>query len=482
MADSSTPLANRARFSLGEIAAATGGELAQLPVGVDLQTEVVGVSTDTRTIGEGSLFVALHGARFNGHAFLQEATARGARAAVVEQSSLEKLDAPPEKLALIVVKSTLRALGVIAKFHRARFDIPVVAVTGSYGKTTTRAMIVAALGAKYRVLTSQENFNNEIGVPHTLLQLDETHEAAVVELAMRGAGQIAYLAEIAAPTVGVITNIGPQHIELLGSIENIAAAKAEILAFLPATGAAILPADDEYLDFFTDQANAARIVTFGSNPSAEYCASNIRTASNGNVAFSLHNAQFTLRHLQLPLPGAHNAINAAAALAVAGVLGVPLDAAAHALERVEVPGARMRVLRNEARDLTIIDDCYNAGPTSMRAALETLRDFPDAKRRVAVLGAMRELGQHSETEHRGVGALAANCAELVLGVGEETRVLLEEAREVGTIPFYEEWCEGAAEAAGKVLDLVREGDVVLVKGSRSVGLEAVVNALVGESE
>jgi UDP-N-acetylmuramoyl-tripeptide--D-alanyl-D-alanine ligase len=481
MAASSTPLANRARFTLGEIAAATGGELAQLPEGVDLQTEVVGVSTDTRTVENGALFIALHGIKFDGHEYLNKAAERGAIAALVEKSSLEKLESTPPNLALIQVRSTLRALGALANFHRKRFKIPVVAVTGSYGKTTTRAMIVAALGAQYRVLTSQENFNNEIGVPHTLLQIDETHEAAVVELAMRGTGQIAYLAEIAQPTVGVITNIGPQHIELLGSIENIAAAKSEILPFLPEDGAAILPADDEYLDFFTDQVESP-VVRFGRNPSAEYHVGSIATDENANVSFTIHNPNLETAAVKLPLPGAHNAINAAAALAVAGVLGVPLEAACRALENVEIPGARMRVLKNEARNITIIDDCYNAGPTSMRAALQTLREFPNAPRRVAVLGSMRELGEFSESEHRTVGALAAHCAELIIGVGDETRPLLNEAREVGAIPFHAEWCADAACAATRVLALVRDGDVVLVKGSRSIGLETVVNALAEQPE
>jgi UDP-N-acetylmuramoyl-tripeptide--D-alanyl-D-alanine ligase len=472
----STPLSNRARFSLGVIAAATGGEVAHLPEGLDLHCEIVGISTDTRALSINALFVALHGVKFDGHEYLQVAFERGARAALIEKSALEKIKNPPPGLALIQVKSTLRGLGALAAFHRKRFNIPIVAVTGSYGKTTTRAMIAAALAPKYRVLTSQGNFNNEIGVPQTLLQLDETHQAAVIEMAMRGAGQIEYLAIIAAPTVGVITNIGPQHIELLGSVENIAAAKAEVLRFLPEDGAAILSADDEYLDFFTDQVKA-RVVTFGLNPSAEYGVSNVHSDAAGDVVYSIHNSKSRIQNSKLPMPGAHNAINAAAALAVAGVLGVPLDESAHALENVEVPGARMKVVRNEAHGITIIDDCYNAGPNSMRAALETLREFPGAKRRVAVLGSMKELGSFSEKEHRGVGALAAQCAELVVGVGEETRVLLEEAKAVGAIPFHTEWCEDSACAARQMHDWVREGDVILVKGSRSVSLETVVNAL-----
>ena len=472
----STPSSNRASFSLFEIAQATKG----LVVRGDSATQTNGVSTDTRTLQNGSLFIPLKGENFDGHEYLAQAAASGAIAALIEKSSSVDLTNAPEPLALITVESTPAALGDLAAFHRKRFDIPVVAVTGSYGKTTTRAMISAALSAKYKVLTSQGNFNNEIGVPQTLLQLDASHEVVVIEMGMRGLGQIEYLSEIASPTIGVITNIGPQHIELLGSIQNIAQAKAEVLQFLPEHGAAILPGDDEYLDFFTDQVKA-RVVTFGLNPSSEYHVGPTHTEANGNVSFSIQTSKLKTQNLKLPLPGEHNAVNAAAALAVAGVLGVPLEDAARALEKVEVPGARMRVLQNELRGLTIIDDSYNAGPNSTRAALETLRDFPlkpeKPGRRVAILGAMKELGNHSVQEHREIGALAAHCAELVIGVGEETRPLLEEAQAVGAIPFHTQWCEDATCAATQVLDWIREGDVILVKGSRSVGLETVVNAL-----
>lgn len=472
---------NRARFSLLEIAQATKG----LMVRGDFSTEVRGVSTDTRTLQNDSLFIPLKGENFDGHNYLLQAAANGAIAALIEKSTAVNIESLPDDLALIVVEDALDALGDLAAFHRRRFEVPVVAITGSYGKTTTRAMIAAALSPKYKVLTAQGNFNNEIGVPQTLLQLDETHQVIVIEMGMRGTGQIEYLSEISAPTIGVITNIGPQHIELLGSIQNIAQAKAEVLQFLPENGAAILSGDDEYLDFFTDQVRA-RVVTFGLNPSSEFHVGTITPDKNGNVAFSIQSPDLKIQNLQLPLPGEHNAVNAAAALAVAGVLGVPLEDAARALEKVEVPGARMRVVRNEKRGLTIIDDCYNAGPTSMRAALETLRDFPinpeNPGRRVAILGAMKELGSYSVDEHRGIGALSAHCAELVIGVGDDTKPLLEEAKAVGAIPFHTQWCEDAACASTQVLDWIREGDVVLVKGSRSVGLETVVSALAGKSQ
>jgi len=476
----STPSANSAQFLLSQILQATNGELVSPRENSRIETFCTGVSTDTRTLENGALFIALKGENFDGHKYLTQAADGGAIAAIVEKSSLTEIENAPDSLALIAVDNTLEALGALAAFHRRRFDIPVVAVTGSYGKTTTRAMIAAALGAKYNVLTSQGNFNNEIGVPQTLLKLNESHEVAVIEMGMRGEGQIEYLSEIASPTIGVITNIGPQHIELLGSIQNIAEAKAEVLQSLPPHGAAILSADDEYIDFFTDQV-AGSVVRFGLNPSAEFHVSSTHTETNGNISFSIQNSELKTRNLKLPLPGEHNAVNAAAALAVAGVLGVPLEDAARALENVEVPGARMRVIKNEKLGLTVIDDCYNAGPTSTRAALQTLRDFPiiagNPGRRVAVLGAMKELGHHSAAEHRGVGALAAHCAELVIGVGEDTKPLLEEAQAVGAIPFHTHWCEDADCAATQVRDWVREGDVILVKGSRSVGLETVVNAL-----
>lgn len=460
---------NQARFTLEAAAAATGGEIVRNPA---TNVEFCGVSTDTRSITAGALFVALRGERFDGHNFLQQALDNGARAAIVEET-----DNAPDGMALIRVRSTLEAFGALAAAHRKQFDVSVVAVTGSYGKTTTRALIVQALSAKFNVLAPSGNFNNEIGVPQTLLQLDETHGAVVLEMGMRGTGQIAYLANIAQPTVAVITNIGPQHIELLGSLQAIAGAKAEVLPYLPMHGCAVLPADSEHLGFLKQYA-ACPVVTFGESEAADYRVLDTGADESGNVIFTIQNSELKIEDLKLPLPGRHNAVNAAAALAVAGVLRVPLKDAARALEHVEVPGARMRVV--QANGITIIDDCYNAGPNSMQAALETLRTFPGSGRRVAVLGAMRELGDWTVSEHRKIGAVAAKSAAVVVGVAEEARELVEAAKHVGAVPFYSDWCVDADAAAARVRELVREGDVVLVKGSRSVGLETVVSALVTE--
>lgn len=463
MSDQIAP--NHAAFSLREIADATNGELVR----GDMSTHVRGISTDTRALSGGELFIALRGERFDGHSMLQGAAKAGATAALVEENG----DAP-ESLALIRVDDTKQALGDLARAHRLKFEIPVVGVTGSYGKTTTRALIAAALNAKFRVLASAGNFNNEIGVPMTLFGLDESHGAAVVEMGMRGLEQIAYLSQVAVPTIGVITNIGPQHIEMLGSMENIARAKAELIEALPQDGIAILPVEDdvlphEYSCILRERA-PHRIVTFG-NTNADFAVSEIETARDGNISFMLRDANGVSHQVSLSMPGAHNASNAACAIAVASVLGVEVQDAIGALAKAQVPGARMRVVQSGG--VTMIDDCYNAGPDSMRAALETLRDFPAASRRVAVLGAMKELGQWSEDEHRKVGKVASSCADVVVGIGEETRTMLEQASDVETI-----WCEDAKEAALRVKEIVRKGDVVLVKGSRSVGLEIVVQAVV----
>ena len=477
---------NRAPFTLEELDLVLRNERSRWQP----NSEVVGVQTDSRRIEKGNLFVALRGEKFDGHQFLQQVAAQGAIAALVEEQQEVAL---PQ----IVVPNTLKALGDLARYHRQRFAVPVVAVTGSYGKTSTRALIYAALGAGGETLTSQANFNNEIGLPMTLFQLEARHKFAVLEMGMRGAGQIDYLAKIAEPTVGVLTNIGPQHIELLGSLKNIAKAKAELIENLPADGLAVLPADSPFLPMLRGIA-PCRSVTFGESTGADYRVAEIETGVDGNVSFlltvssgacalfqSLVLSQSRLEEgvspaehsfaIQLPLPGAHNAHNAAAAFAVAHQLGIAPDAIVAALANAQLPGARMRVVK-APNNVTVIDDCYNAGPDSMRAALQTLRDFPGDGRRVAVLGAMRELGAYSDDEHRKLGALAGQICDVIIGVGNETHVLLEAVSE-GEHIVYPGWSPDANQTIPLILRSIQPGDVVLVKGSRSVELEVVVEAL-----
>ena len=259
---------------------------------------------------------------------------------------------------------------------------------------------------------------------------------------------------------------------MLGGMDNIALAKSELVESLPEDGIAVLPADDQYIDFLREKSRG-RVVTFGHNQESDYRVHNVKIENDGNISFSLSHKESTIERIKLNLPGEHNARNAGAALAVAGELGVSLEEAARELETVDAVGSRMRVVKNARRNITVIDDCYNAGPSSMRAALITLRDFPNAKRQVAVLGAMKELGDWTEQEHRKIGALASTCLGVLIGVGDETRSMLEETR----MHVLKEWCPNAEEASQKICELVHEGDVVLVKGSRASGLEAVVKAL-----
>lgn len=463
---------NQAWLMLDTVAKATGGRVLDRKASV----EIVGICTDTRAVELGNLFVALKGANFDGHKFLQEARNKGAVGALVESD-----EEAPEHLGRVLVPDTQKALGDLARHYRRYFNIPVIGITGSYGKTSTRALLDAALGSKFKTLSSQANFNNEIGVPMTLFQLDETHEAAVIEMGMRGRGQIEYLAKIAEPTIGVVTNIGPQHIELLGSLDEIALAKAELVEALPEDGLAVLPFDSPFFELLHSKCRC-RVVTFGTQVGADYRVTQVQISPEGGVEFSV---EFGTRQKSQPvvlrLPGVHNAVNASAAFALAHQLGVEPEGIALALENAELPGARMRVVKTSS-GATLIDDCYNAGPDSMRAALQTLLDFPGSGRRVAVLGDMKELGEFSESEHRKIGVFAGQFVELLVGVGGETRPLLnaavESAREVEN-EMEVHWFETASEAKEAVQAMVQENDVMLVKGSRSVALEAVVEELRG---
>lgn len=464
---SQIPGTNDATFTTAELSEALGVEASA-------GHPVYGVVTDSRRVQPDNLFVALRGENHDGHQYLQGADQVGARVLACQNAAPQ--DWQGQSLP-ILVPDTERALGDLARYHRQRFAIPVVGVTGSYGKTTTRALIHSALITSLPTLTTQANFNNEVGLPLTLLQLSSDHRAAVLEMGMRGKGQISYLAHIARPTVSVITNIGPQHIELLGTLDDIALAKAEILEPLEQDGVAVLPADSIFLGQLKAKA-PGRVVTFGTSPQADFRASNIQASVEGTITFTL-TYQDRNYPVQLPLPGAHNAVNACAALAVASILGVRLEKAILGVAAVEIPGARMRVVKL-GNGTTIIDDCYNAGPDSTRAALQTLLEFPGSGRRVAILGAMRELGPYTEAEHQKVGVQAGGFVDQLVGVCGETRPMLSSAvataRQLET-DIQVTYCNDADAAAKRVTEFVQPGDVVLIKGSRSVGLEVVVQAL-----
>ena len=424
-----------------------------------------GVSTDSRSVPRGALFVALKGEQFDGHDFVAGAFERGAGAALV---SREVASGP-----LIVVQDTLEALGALAAAHRSALSPRVVAITGSTGKTTTKEMIAAILSRGWKTARTPGNYNNEIGVPLALLELEATDEALVVELAMRGKGQIDYLARMVGPQVGVITNIGVSHLEHLGSLEAIAEAKSELLGHLPEEGAAVLNGDDEFFSFLKERA-PCRAISFGRDEKADVRVEDVVVGSDGNTQFVLR-GWWGDHRIALRTAGRHHALNAAAAAAAAMAAGAEAEWVGAGLEAFEGAEMRSRIVRARG-GFTIIDDCYNAAPDSMRVALELLADLPGG-RKWAVLGDMKELGPMAAEWHREVGESAASLGLTgLVTVGELARHVAEGARAgLSSGRVFE---AGDNEKAVRIIaDRLSAGDVVLVKGSRAMKMEAIVRRL-----
>ena len=455
-----------ATFSPEVLAQATGGRWIDAPPG-----EISGVSTDTRAIAPGNLFVALRGERFDGHDFLPEAAARGARAAVVERAQ----GATPGPLPRLLVEDTLRALGAAARFHRRRFSIPVVGVTGSNGKTTTREMIAAILATMGPVLRNEGNLNNEVGVPLTLFRLSGEHRFAVIEMGMNHPGEIARLAAIAEPRVGVVTLAAPAHLEGLGTTEAVADAKAELYEGLPDDGIAVANADDPRL-LKRALASGRRLLTFTAGPERRGDVAVLETVSRGadglRAVLGIGNRAVPV-HMPA-LVGAHNALNAAAAAATAVALGATDREIARGLYEVRPVGRRLR-LETLPSGLCLLDDCYNANPASMSAALRTLSDLAEGREKAAVLGDMLELGTFEEEAHRALGEEAARAGVRHLAAfGPRSRLTARSARAAGLDAFH---TEDIDELAGWVKAALVPPAVLLVKGSRGMKLERLVEAL-----
>lgn len=433
----------------------------------DPGTKITGVSTDTRTLKPGDLFFALTGENSDGHKFLADALARGACGVVVSR----KVEA---RCLAIRVDDTLIALGDLAAFYRARFDPTVVAVTGSVGKTTTKEMIAAVAAEAGSVLKNPGNFNNEIGLPATLFELTSKHTTAVVEMAMRGPGQIAYLANIARPRIGVITNIHMSHIELLGTLDAIADAKGELLDHLPHDGLAVLNADDAYIGYLRTRARC-RVVSFGESESAEVRAISAGIDSAGCCNFEVRTPRGAFE-VRIPVPGEHNIKDALAAIAVGEELGISHAGIRQALAGFKPPEKRSNVIPSR-RGFVVIDDTYNASPPSVISALKTLA-MMDGDRKIAVLGDMLELGDHALEAHLEVGrAVSETAVDVLLAVGQLARLIARGAIDAGLPAGRVIEFEDSSQAAREIANAVRERDVVLVKGSRAMRMERVVEGL-----
>ncbi len=437
--------------------------------------QVSGVSTDSRGICQGDLFIALKGERFDGHDFAAEAIQKGAVAILVARQL--PLSAPQ-----IVVADTLRALGNLAANYLnhlkcANGNLRVIAVTGSSGKTTTKMMIASIVQSVMPTVVSPESFNNEVGVPLTILQAKPEHSAFVLEYAMRKKGDIKYLCKIAPPNVAVITNIGTAHIGLLGSRQGIAEAKVEILGDWGMgekekdyAEVSVLPADDDFFAFLRERAKG-EVVSFGFSPTANVRGLNCQVDMDGTTLLATDGERTV--SVKLPVLGEHNARNALAALAVAKVLDTDWDIAVEVLRKFQPPKMRLQRQWLDPPGCWVINDAYNANPDSVKAALRTLKALP-AKRRVAVLGEMLELGEFHQQGHYEVGQVAAETVDLLIVVGENAFAIAEGAESCGMsrekIVKFETF--EAAKANWK--EFLLPEDVVLLKASRAVGLERLI--------
>ncbi|MEH1777602.1 MAG: UDP-N-acetylmuramoyl-tripeptide--D-alanyl-D-alanine ligase [Nostoc sp.] len=417
-----------------------------------------GIQTDSRTLKPGEVFVAFRGDKFDGHEFVPTAIAKGAIAAIVD-FEYENPGFP-----VLQVKDTLKAYQKLGRWWRDRFNIPVIGVTGSVGKTTTKELIAAVLGTKGRVHKTYGNYNNEIGVPKTLLELGGENDYAVIEMAMRGRGQIAELTQIARPTIGVITNVGTAHIELLGSEEAIAEAKCELLAEMSADSVAILNHDNPLLMATAAKIWHGEVLTYG------FSGGDIQGQLIDNEIVEVAGIQ-----LPLPLPGRHNATNFLAALAVAKVLGIDWETL-KADVNVDMPTGRSQRF-NLPDDVVILDETYNAAPEAMIAALQLLAETP-GKRKIAVLGAMKELGERSQQLHQRVGETVRKLnldGLLVLVDGQDAEAMAKSAEGIPSECFATH-----AELVARLKTFVQTGDRLLFKAAHSVGLDRVVNQLRAE--
>lgn len=418
-----------------------------------------GVTTDTRTLQPGDIFVALVGDKFDGHNFVDTAIAKDAAALVLSRQLPINKDIPQ-----FVVSDTLQAYQQIASWWRDRLDIPVIAVTGSVGKTSTKELIAAVLGTQGSVLKTQANFNNEIGVPKTLLEITSEHDYAVIEMAMRGRGEIALLTDIARPTVGIITNVGTAHIGRLGSREAIAQAKCELLARMPNTGVAVLNYDNSLLTATAAEVWQGETVTYG--------------LTGGDVRGEIIDRKVLRvagQDFPLPLAGIHHASNYLGAIAVAQVLGIEITPLTAGLT-VQLPKGRSRRY-DLANDIVLLDETYNAGLESMLAALQMLKETP-GKRHIAVLGTMKELGEYSEALHRQVGEkiqeLELNLL-LVLADESATKAIATGATNISSFCFSDR-----DTLTTQLQELIQPGDRILFKASNSVGLNQVVEQLISQ--
>lgn len=464
-------------LTLSEVLAACRGRFMEPCRGPE---RLAGLSTDTRTLGPGFLYVPVVGQRFDGHQFVRAALDAGAVASLVSEAMAGRVrdeqDVDPGRL--IVVDDTLEAFHRLAAAHRRKFDIPVVAVTGSIGKTSTKDLLAALLATRYpSVIKTAENLNNEFGVPRTVFRINPATGAAVIEMAMRASGEIRQLARIVGAQVGLITTIGESHLERLGTVQAIADAKGELVEELAPGGVAVLPRDSEWYGHLAHKARG-RVISFGKHPQAD-----VRVVAVRPLGFTGSEADLEvggrLHRFTVPQMGEHNVVNFAGAVAALTALGHDAGDLVDFARHFEPTGRRLEVV-GAPQGWQIVNDVYNASPASMGAALATLAALEVPGRRIAVLGDMFELGPQERVMHAEVGRKAAPLLDFLVTVGNLASEISRGAREAGMAPDRIVHVPDSQQAVEVVRGLLAPGDVVLVKASRGMQLDTVVKGLLAE--
>ncbi len=451
-------------MTVNEILEATGGKLL-----FGTSSDVVtGISTDSRTVQKGNLFFALSGENHDGHRFMDEVYRKGAVAAIVQKPLRRRFFKN-----VIRVPDTLTALGDLAHHWRKKFPIPVVAITGSNGKTTTKELIASLLATRYRVLKTEGNFNNLIGLPLTLFRLDASAEIAVLEMGMNHLGEIKRLSQIAAPQVGLITNIARAHLGEVGSLLQITHAKGELLEALPQNGMALLNRDDPSFSQLKAMPSCP-VITFGEHKESTIRLSSVKRKDLRSLSF-LVDLRGKRVSFQLRAVGRHNVTNALAALAVADHLGIPVSKMKEGLQHFNTNSKRMELISlSHKKDL--LNDCYNANPDSMKASLDFMKETGKKRRRVAILGEMLELGKYAPTCHREIGTEAGKAGiDLLIAIGPHSQQMIQGAKKEGVRKTFS--FKTAELAIPTVRQEMRPGDLILVKGSRGIKMEQITESL-----
>ena len=454
-------------LSILQITELTGAKLEQ----GDGQSSVERISTDSRTIKKGELFVALRGENFDGHKFVEAAAKASAAGAIVDLNWKGKV---PAKFAIIRAQDTLIAYQNIAANYRKSLPLKVLAITGSNGKTSTKDFAASVLGRKFRVTKTQGNFNNHVGLPRTILEATSQDEVAVWEIGMNHPGEVAPLAKIAAPDAAIITNIGVAHIEFMGTREAIAKEKGALAEAVGANGTVILNADDSFSKDIAGRTSAR--VLFAGTKEGTIHAIDIQQSADGSEFTILEGAHQC--HAQLPVPGLHMVQNALLAIAAGRAFGLSLEEAAAGLASAPLTKARLQI--KEINGVQFLDDSYNANPDSMKAALQTLVELDSDGKRIAVLGEMRELGQETQRGHEEVGeAAAAFGIDQLIGIGEMGALIARAAEKAGLEKS--QAVGSTSEAAELLLEIAAPGDLILIKGSRLARTEDVIEAFAKQS-